>query len=259
LFAPAASGEIARTVAGRGARSLLLFCRVEKGSGFMNSAKVRVVPVAMALVLSCGRAHAVNVIQNSSFETPALTQNYFAYHTGDNWDNVWFVLDHNSDVGIIRHAPGYPEPYPDGEQVIYVGDSGDRGTVAQPIATQLAAGNYNLSFQQGVLNLNQLAEARIQLRAITGGSGLGTTYGATVYDQLFNVGGPGTGIDKSWHLRTDVINVPTTGFYGLFIIGAQDGLPTLIDDVRLVPEPATLAMAAVGGLLALPRLRRRWR
>lgn len=203
---------------------------------------------AAAIVAISALAAQANLIQNPSFETPVRQGSYTFMHTGDDMDGVWFVTQHVSDVGHVRHAGGFPEPYPDGDQMIYVGDSGDAGTVIQPIATALAAGSYALSFYQGTLNPNQVAEARIQLAPITGGSGAGTTFGTPVYNTLFTQDGPG-GV-PGWHLRTDTITVPTAGSYGLLIIGASDGLPTLVDQVSLdaVPEPATFGLALLASL-----------
>jgi hypothetical protein len=215
--------------------------------------KFRVIGLLVGILLlhSFGSAHAQNLIQNPSFENPVRTSSYTLLHTGDDIGGVWFVTFHASDVGHVRHAPSFPEPYPDGDQMIYVGDSGDAGIVAQPISTPLPAGSYPLSFSQGVLNVNQVAEARIQLVPITGGSGFGTTYGAPVYDRLYTLGGPA--VPPGWYPQSDTITVTTSGSYGLLIIGAQDGLPTLVDNVSLVPEPASAAlMALVAGLMLRP-------
>ena len=217
--------------------------------------------ILTVLLLTTASAHAQNVIQNPSFEAPVLATAYAALVTGQDIGGVWFVTQHVSDVGHVRHSASFNnvEPYPDGDQMVYVGDSGDAGKLAQPISTSLVAGNYRLSFFQGILNLNQVAEVRIELAPITGGSGFGTTYGAPVYSQLFNEGGPG--VPPAWVLQTETIAVPSTGAYGLILIGAQDGLPSLVDNVSLsfVPEPCAAALAAMAPISLALLTRRRHR
>jgi hypothetical protein len=214
--------------------------------------------LVVTILLSGPVAHAANLLQNPSFEDPVRTEDYTFLHTGDDIGGVWFVTEHVFDVGHVRHFSSFPEPYPDGDQMIYVGDDGLAGTVVQPISTALSAGDYSLSFWQGNTVFFGAGEVRIQLAPITGGSGFLTTYGPAVYDQLFT-------LDESsalgWYHQVDNIDVPTDGFYGLFIIGATDsGEPTVIDMVSLtaVPEPSSLALVAtVVATLSVVALRRK--
>src|SRR5262249_20080080 len=119
-------------------------------------------------ILAASPGRSDNLIQDWSFEGPVRESSYTFLHTGDDLDGVWFVTHHVSDVGHVHHYSGFPDPYPDGDQMMYIGDSGDAGTIVQPISTLLHAGTYTLNFWQGVLNLNQIGEARFQLAPITG-------------------------------------------------------------------------------------------
>lgn len=213
---------------------------------------------ALVWIATSATVQAQNVIVDGSFESPVRADgSYTPLSLGADIGGAWFVTATVNDVGHVRHASYSATlfPYPDGDQMVYVGDSGSAATIAQPISSALTADPHLLSFYLGTVNHNDVATARVQLAPITSGSGAGTVYGVPVYDQTFTVG-PTT--PTVWHLVTDVVNVPAAGNYGLLISGLADGAQTHIDDVSFgLPEPSSAVVASIG--IGFASLRRRQR
>jgi hypothetical protein len=214
--------------------------------------------LAVVMVLTSS-APAANLLSNPSFENPVTSVNYTRLNVGDDIGGAWYVTATLNNVGLVRSGdPAFASllPYPDGDQIVYVGDSGRGATIAQPIATPLTAGDYNFSFYLGILNKDQPANALIQLAPITGGSGATTTYGAPVFDNLYTIGGPG--VLPGWNQITATITVTTPGSYGLLISGVEEPFkdyPTIVDNVVLqssIPEAGQVwMMALASGLFVI--------
>lgn len=194
------------------------------------------VTAALLATAATGRA---NLIVNGGFEDPVIAGSYQTFGLNSTDITGWLVTD--SDVDISHEITPYA-----GSQFLAL-DGGEPGAIAQSFATT-AGMQYTLSFYYTYQPLIGLTSADANV-AVNGS--------ASLLDVDFNSQSP-----ASWALFTQNFvadsNTTTLTFTSLDAPGFPTGLVGMaIDEVSVapVPEPATIGLAAVSGLLLLVRRR----
>lgn len=207
-------------------------------------------PIAAAVVGICQpTTTAQNLIQNGSFEDPAVTGfggQYDLYTTGQNIGGAWLVEHADTYTDILRGLVYTPSPTPAGDQYCYLADNVTYAVLRQDLVTPLQAGvTYELS----------LLQASFTTRGGKVTAELSPTGDSTELMYTFSL--PQAPTD--WTEQSLVFTPAQTGPYTLRL-SSTSSYDATFDDVRLVavPEPTPCGLAAGVGLLALVGWRR-WR
>ena len=188
-------------------------------------------------LICCMPAYSANLVQNGSFESPALSADYFCFTNST-------VLSWTSTAGaghgscyINDGTGGFPLAFA-GSQFMYVNDFGDAGTGVQQSLSLTAGLSYSLTFSSSGLG--------------GGTAGLNVALG-TFTSSI------GPRVPTAWETYSYLYTPATTGIAVLKFTSATSGVVSIDAvsvDVSPVPEPsATLLLA--GGLVALAILVRR--
>jgi hypothetical protein len=225
---------------------------------------------ALALGLLAPLAQA-NLVQNGSFElTTATTTSAFNSVTVNNWSNSnigeaivlpsWFTNGYLFP-GVTFDAP-VPQTSPDGGNFVFSDGNYMNSPLVQTISGLVPNGVYQLSFYQG---LAQDKEIYTTPGVVTGywqvSLGSSTLNSAFMKANGTNAG-PGSATMSPWNLQTLVFTAQNaTELLSFVSVGTGDPPLVLLDGVSLVavPEPGTLALLTLGGVLVAGAYRRtRW-
>lgn len=194
--------------------------------------KSRILTLALVAAIS-GVASAANLVTNHSFELPARSGSW-GQGLNDGIAGGWYA---EVDLLEIGAASVYGVTGQDGQQVLEL-DSDNNIKASQNLATTAQLG-YTISFSAA-------------LRANVASSSQGG-------DILWNDQVIGSFLPSSTVMQSYSFNVIGTGADKLSFVGTgtNDSYGTLVDNVNVeaVPEPATLAVLAVG--LAAARRRKK--
>ncbi len=206
--------------------------------------KLYISSLIVAIFSFLASASGQNLISDGDFETPVLPPNSFQFYFATSTLGPWTVSS-----GIADHSTngygGFNQDTPDGDQFLFMGDSGPVCTIFQDISTGLGIGNtYSLSFLQAPLDI-RTTSMLVELFP-TGG-------GANVYSQTFTTLGTTQAAPLGYQVQSDTFTVPTSGNYTLRFT-TPNNTPAYIDAIALVPEPGSAFLVCVGfGMLGLRR------
>lgn len=218
---------------------------------------------ALALAGSAPSAWA-NMVSNGSFElTTASTTSFFNSVTVNNWSN--------SDIGEALVMPswytnGYlfpgvgvagplPQTSPDGGNFVFSDGNYHNSPIQQTITGLSPGGVYQLSFWQA---LAQDTEINVTIPGPVTGYWQ-VSLGSFTLNSSFMSGNGATLTISPWQQQTMVFKATSsTEVLSFLSVGTGDPPLVFLDGISLapVPEPETLALMGVGGLVLMLRLRR---
>lgn len=202
--------------------------------------------VALLIGLGLRLGHA-NLIQNGSFELPPLSP--FTVYTygvpasgapgGDTLPGNWVVTQGTVDVASFG---GY-----DGPQFLDL-HGWSQGGVRQTVNISVA-GTYTFSFAYATY-FNVAGTRGMQVTVLNNGN--------PVFQQSYSFTANNDGTFFPWQVVQTQFNLVSGTATVIFeSLGSnEDGVGVFVDDVQLVPEPASMLVLA-GGVVSLLALRRR--
>jgi hypothetical protein len=214
-------------------------------------------PVVL-LALAAGSIPAnANLVSNGSFEiSTASTTTQFLSAGVSNWTNSdigealvfpsWFTNGYLfPNVGF---AGPVPQTSPDGGNFVFSDGDYHNSAIVQTITGLTPGGTYGLSFWQG---LAQDTEPPITIPGPVTGQWQ-VTFGTSTQYGAFMTGNGITNTISPWALQhMSFTATSATQVLSFFSIGSGDPPLVLLDGVSLerTPEPATLALFAIAGVL----------
>ncbi len=210
------------------------------------------------LMLACSAQAAISVA-NPSFEAVSIpTKSYVNGPPADwTWDNLGVGTSYILDTGYANNF--WTVDIPDGEN--YHNHRRD-GVLSQDIGTVDAATDYTLTVALGNSSdsANQLRECEnYELRFLLDGTQVATTGiidGQTITST--NPSAPGDGWEDfslDWTSGAAGGTLSIELRHTAYDTGSSDGRAGYFDNVRVVPEPATMALLSLGSFVMIRRKR----